>query len=149
MIKNIIDPCWGSPKKDKVICIVEFVNDDGSVKRTDTTIIQDPTKEVNEDWDRIFSVFTEEQIDNNTQRVQQAQEELIKKKRAERNKSQEQLFEEELVKYKTAVFDIQEIKESNNSDLKHKMAESSNIAELLAYTATVIYESTKRNDTTS
>jgi hypothetical protein len=149
MIKNIIDPCWGSPNKDKVICIVEFVNDDGSVKRTDTTIIQDPTKEVNEDWDRIFSVFTEEQIDNNTQRVQQAQEELIKKKRAERNKSQEQLFEEELVKYKTAVFDIQEIKESNNSDLKHKMAESSNIAELLAYTATVIYESTKRNDTTS
>jgi len=150
--KTIVDPTWGSLEKDKIVYLIEYQYPNGSVRKIESSLVKDPTKEVDTEWKAFLDKFPADLIDDNSARVATTQYNLQKKSEKhkaflEKNKELEMLTD-----YKMILFGMDEIKNSPHENIKYKMRIAQTIPELLAYGSALIYdtlEKENKDDTTS
>lgn len=139
--RTIKEPYWSNNDKTQVGC--QFVYEDG---RHFNVVVSD-TADGNPDWKEIFENFNAEEIDKNTEemldrnRKQQEQREKIDAENAEKMK-QEILFQAKL-----EAFEIEEIKNSQDRDLKSKIRKSKNLTEVQAYASILIMKELEKSAT--
>jgi len=130
--KKILDPYWCNNDKTQVGCQFEY--DDGTI----LNVTVSDTAQGNPDWAEIHETFTKEQIDDNTNMMLERK----RKEREERDRidyeNAEKMKADILFQAKLEAFEIEEIKNSTDRDLKSKLRKSKNLTELQAYAATLI-----------
>ena len=94
----------------------------------------------NPDWNEIMAKFTEDEIEQNTQKAirrQNQEREAVKQKEeaAKEKKRQEDLFA-----IKLRAFEVDAVKNATNRTLKSAIRRAKNDFEVLAYTAALIME---------
>ena len=129
MKNKILNAVWASPKKDRIICLYEYLLEKGKTERREASVFKDPTTDSNPEWDIIIDQFGEDAISANTELIELRQRELREKTYAAEKESIEQEKTERLFECKLALFEIPEIKESKNRALKSRIRKASNIYE--------------------
>jgi hypothetical protein len=125
--KEYLNPYWSNKENRHLIVTIKFPNG-----KTSTASIQD-TDGSNPDMKEIMKVYTEEDIDANTQKGLDARNEKIRK-HAERKESQKARAKQEaLFAIKLEMFEIDTIKNSENKELKRRIRKAKTIPEAQAY----------------
>lgn len=130
--RKILDPYFCNNAETQVGCQFEF--EDGSIFNATVS----DTAEGNPDWAEIFELFTKEEIQNNTKM-------MLEKNQADRDEANridmenaEKMKADILFQAKLEAFEVEEIKNSDNRELKSKIRKSKNLTELQAYTVLLI-----------
>jgi hypothetical protein len=130
--RKILDPYFCNNAETQVGCQFEY--EDGTILNATVS----DTDEGNPDWAEIFDLFTKEEIQKNTQmmldrnRKEREERERIDMENAEKMKA------DILFQAKLEAFEIEEIKNSQNRELKSKIRKSKNLTELQAYAAVLV-----------
>lgn len=130
--RKILDPYFCNNAETQVGCQFEY--EDGTIFNATVS----DTTEGNPDWAEIFDQFTKEEIQKNTQlmlernRKDREDRERIDMENAEKMKA------DILFQAKLEAFEVEEIKNSQNRELKSKIRKSKNLTELQAYTVLLI-----------
>ncbi len=130
--RKIEDPYWGNQNKTQVICKFNYIG--GPIV---TAAVSD-TKEGNPDWQEIMSKWTISEIDKLTEAELKKDNEERQKHRENEKDMQARMKTDELFQAKLEAFEIEEIKMSQNRDLKSKIRKSKNMMEVTAYSAALI-----------
>jgi hypothetical protein len=131
------DPLWEDPNTKQRVRAKE-IHDSGS-----TGIIID--RNDTETWELLMADFTEEYIEEQTQkdiekfRVDRDSKESYRAEEEERAR-QEALFAEKLV-----AFEIPEIKDNKNKKLKRRLRKAQTFTEIYAYSAAIIIDTDINN----
>lgn len=121
--KRIENPIWYNEDKTQVIC--NMINGSGRF----TAVITKPEDGSNPDWDLIVSKYTNEQIDDNTQKNKNNIERIKNQKFEEYKLQVDKSQKEALFNVKAEAFEIDLIKNSSNRELKNKLRRSKSILE--------------------
>lgn len=131
---------WANEAKDRINCQIVVNLDDGSTQIFEAMVSQ--TEQGNPDWDAIMEKFGEEALDNATT------EELKQKniEREKRSKDNEERIkreaefkrQEDLFAIKLEAFELEEVKNSTNRELKAKIRKSKTAMEVQAYTTILL-----------
>ena len=134
MIRTIKNPFWTN--NARTILSAEFHYSDGRV----LTAMINKGDTNNPDWNEIMAKYSEDEIEQNTQRAirRQSQErEAVKQKEeaAKEKKRQEDLFATKL-----QAFEVDAVKNTSNRALKSAIRRAKNNFEVMAFTAALIME---------
>ena len=134
MIRTIKNPHWTNNARS--VMSAEFHYSDGRV----LTAVINKGDTNNPDWNEIMAKFTEDEIEQNTQKAirrQNQEREAVKQKEeaAKEKKRQEDLFA-----IKLRAFEVDAVKNATNRTLKSAIRRAKNDFEVLAYTAALIME---------
>ena len=132
MERKFSDPYWGNQQKTQVIC--QFHHKDG---KTQTASIMD-TEDGNPDLKHLFEKFTIEEIDANTAKKLEEDNLNREQKKASEKEQYERMKSDALFAAKLEAFEIEEVKNSKNRELKSKIRKAKTILEVTAFTAAVI-----------
>jgi len=128
MKRKILDPIWGNDEKTQILCRFELEN--GSIH--EVSVVN--TLEGNPDWVEILNTFTIEEIDNNTEKeIEFQQNQMAEEEQFRANQESEFIFEE-----KVKLFDSEPIQNSTQTKLKKKLRQSDSLALATAYAAAII-----------
>ena len=138
---------WETEEKEMLNCILEIRDDVDRVHRSVMKIkkYKDDGSE-NPDFIEVVDALTEKLIDDNT-------EERRKRKQAEREEKQQRELEhakahklEKLFEYKLEAFEVEEIKNSKNRQLKSKLRRAKNKVEVDLYAMMILMEELKKKE---
>lgn len=132
MKRELKHPYWANEEKTQVI--VQFHYEDGTV--LEASVME--TEEGNPDWKEIFETFTTEDIDATTNRLQEERAEGEAKKEQELKDKEERRKTDMLFAMKLEAFEIPEIRNSKNRELKAKIRKSQTPIEIQAYTTILL-----------
>jgi len=137
------NPIFDNEKKEMIHCMLETTTPEGGVQSVYTIVNKlTDTGSINPDFAKIISQFGEETITQHSEmhwnRKKPKSEE--KEKVIKQNNEQEELFNKKL-----ELFEIEEVKASQNRILKSKLRKAKNISEAYAYASAIVSES-YRND---
>jgi hypothetical protein len=131
---------WANEAKDKLNAQIIVNMDDGSSQIFDASISQ--VEGGNPDWDAIMEKFGVEAIDEatttaiqerNVRREQRIADEEERRKKDDEFRKQEALFA-----MKLEAFEIEEVKNSTNRDLKARIRKSKTLLEVQSYTTILL-----------
>jgi len=131
---------WANEAKDRMNCQIIVNLDDGSSQIFDASVAQDGGS--NPDWDAIIEKFGVEAIDaattehimkRNAEREQRVLEEEENRKKEDEFRKQEALFA-----MKLEAFEIEEVKNSTNREMKARIRKSKTLMEVQAYTTILL-----------
>ena len=132
MSRKILNPRWMNDSKTQIVC--EFVYDDG--KRYKAYVSN--TEDGNPDWIEIMDTYGSEHLDKVTKEYLDD----IKKKRdfdqQRRKEMAETRTNEMLFNAKLEAFSIEEVRNSQNRDLKSKIRKAKSITEVHAFTTLLL-----------
>ena len=128
------DPIWQDKSNRHIVCRMLQGNGEYSVAHI---VAGDG---VNADFDAVIELYGEEEIDNLTEKHQaeRAEQEKAHKERALADQARHR--QEVLFNMKLEAFDVQEIKQSQNKELKKRLRKSKTPIEVQAYATLLIQE---------
>lgn len=132
---------WHNDEKEVAEAILVITDDEGrNINQVVTVRKFDQNGNINPDWDELMSDVSVEQIDKNT-----AERKERKEKEAEihtqRKKAEEQARElEKLFDAKIKVLEIDQIKNTENKELKSKLRRAKNVVEMNLYAQLIMME---------
>lgn len=131
---------WANEAKDKLNCQIIVNLDDGSSQIFEASVSQ--VEGGNPDWDAIMEQIGADRIDEATTKAivdRNAERERIVKENEENRKKEEEFRKQEaLFAMKLEAFEIPEIKESSNREMKAKIRKSKTPMEVQAYTTILL-----------
>lgn len=129
--KKYLNPYWSNKDNRHLIVTIELANGQHSMAS-----IQDP-EGTNPDMKAVLEQYTEEEIDANTQEGLDRRNENIKRQMERRESQQARAKQEALFNCKLEAFEVEDIKNSKNAELKRMIRKSKSIMEVQAY-ATIL-----------
>ena len=132
MKREIKHPVWKNEEKTQVLCIFEY-EDGGQFE----AVVSD-TAEGNPDWYEIMELYTIEKIDELTQQLEEDRKKRRDEKAQYHKDSEERQKNEALFACKLEAFEIPEVRESKNRELKSKIRKAKSIVEVQSYTTILI-----------
>lgn len=132
---------WHNDEKEIAEAILVITDDEGrNINQVVTVRKFDQNGNINPDWDELMSDVSVEQIDKNT-----AERKERKEKEAEihsqRKKAEEQARElEKLFDAKIKILEIDQIKNTENKELKSKLRRAKNVVEMNLYAQLIMME---------
>ena len=127
-------PYWSN--KDAKHMIVTLRYEDG---RRSTASIQDKDG-TNPDYQAILEEFGEEVLDKNTEEGIKRRDEQVKKRLERKETEAVRARQEQLFGSKLQAFEISQVKESNNTDLKRLIRKAKSPLEVTAYTTILLLD---------
>lgn len=138
---------WETEEKEMLNCILEMEDDVGRVTRQVMKLRKtDEEGKDNPDFIEVVEALGEELIDENTE------ERMSRKKRESEEKKQQELEHakarklEQLFNYKLEAFEIDDIKNSKNRQLKSKLRRAKNRVEVDLYAIMIVMEEMKKRE---
>jgi predicted glutamine amidotransferase len=153
MKRIFTSPIWYDNSKKSVICKITIVDDDGNEITHNGHIDQfsDAEEEqINPDWSELLNHYSIDDIDNLTDEFDKKQQEQLEKdleiheeekKRHDERKKQEKLFSTKL-----EIFEVPEIKESQNRAMKSKIRKANNETEVFLNAIKLFLDETKDDE---
>ena len=131
---------WANEAKDKLDCQIIVNLDDGSSQIFEASVSQ--VEGGNPDWDGIMEQIGADRIDEATTKAivdrNAERERRVKENEENRKKEEEFRKQEALFAMKLEAFEILEVKESSNRELKAKIRKSKTPMEVQAYTTILL-----------
>jgi len=121
--KRIENPIWYNEEKTQIIC--NMINGSGRF----TAVVTKSEDGSNPDWDMIVAKYTNQEIDDNTQKNKNNIERIKNQKFEEYKLQVDKSQKEALFNVKAEAFEIDLIKNSSNRELKNKLRRSKSILE--------------------
>jgi len=145
MKREIRNPIWKSESKDSVMCEIAIIDDNGAeVVHRGEISKQGEGENTNPDWDLLLKNYSIEVIDQYTEDFDTAQQEEAERQREvreeEKKRQEERKKQEDLFASKLEIFEIPEIKSSNDRTAKSKIRKAKNIPEAIIYATKIIME---------
>lgn len=138
---------WETEEKEMLNCILEMEDDVGRVTRQVMKLRKtDEEGKDNPDFIEVVEALGEKLIDENTE------ERMSRKKRESEEKKQQELEHakarklEQLFNYKLEAFEIDDIKNSKNRQLKSKLRRAKNRVEVDLYAIMIVMEEMKKRE---
>lgn len=135
--RNVV---WANEAKDRLNCQIIVNMDDGSSQIHTASVSQ--VEGGNPDWDAIMEKFGIEVIDEATTKEIQDKNARNEERRIaneeQRKKEDEFRKQEALFAMKLEAFEIEEVKNSTNRDLKARIRKSKTLIEVQAYTTILL-----------
>lgn len=138
---------WETEEKEMLNCILEMEDDVGRVTRQVMKLRKtDEEGKDNPDFTEVVEALGEKLIDENTE------ERMSRKKRESEEKKQQELEHakarklEQLFNYKLEAFEIDDIKNSKNRQLKSKLRRAKNRVEVDLYAIMIVMEEMKKRE---
>lgn len=128
------NPYWSN--KDAKHVIVTLLYEDG---RRSTASIQDKDG-TNPDYKAILDEFGEEVLDKNTEEGVKRRDEQVKKRLERKETEAVRARQEQLFGAKLQAFEITQVKESSNTDLKRLIRKAKSPLEVTAYTTILLLD---------
>lgn len=128
------NPYWSN--KDAKHMIVTLLYEDG---RRSTASIQDKDG-TNPDYKAILDEFGEEVLDKNTEEGVKRRDEQVKKRLERKETEAVRARQEQLFGAKLQAFEITQVKESSNTDLKRLIRKAKSPLEVTAYTTILLLD---------
>ena len=128
------NPYWSN--KDAKHMIVTLLYEDG---RRSTASIQDKDG-TNPDYQAILEEFGEETLDKNTEEGVKRRDEQVKKRLERKETEAVRARQEQLFGAKLQAFEITQVKESSNTDLKRLIRKAKSPLEVTAYTTILLLD---------
>lgn len=131
---DIINPIWDNKERTRVKCQIIMTSSDGEETKH-IALINDNSP----DWDIIIEKYGLEYIDEKTKEVAEKSEQLLKEKQEKdrenhvRQKERSRL--EKLFTRKLEIFEIEDIKNSEDKEAKARIRKAKNETEALVYAA--------------
>lgn len=132
--KQYLNPYWSNKENRHLIVTIKFPNGKESMAS-----IQDKDG-TNPDMIAVLQQFTEEEIDENTQRGLDRRNTRIKQQAERREAQQSRAKQEALFAAKLSAFEIDAVKESKNTKLKRLIRKSKSIMEVQAYCSILLMQ---------
>lgn len=132
MERQIVDPYWGDNNHSQIIC--KFVYEDG--RTLDVSIVN--TNGENPDWAAVLEAHSEESITERTDAMLAARAERQKEAQDQSAEQQERAMNEILFNHKIKLFEIEEIQNSTNRELKSKIRKADSIEKASVYAAVLV-----------
>lgn len=132
---------WDNAEKTRAMAILEVTTSEGVTSTQVLTVNKvGPSGEENPDWTDLMEAIGEEKIDANTEEriARKAEEERIealRKEEMEKSKKLEKLFDAKL-----QAFEIDEVKNSKNRQLKASLRRAKSIVEVNIYAMMIVME---------
>lgn len=131
---------WENYQKDRITGILVTKDGNKSTRQQLTVYKFNPDGSDNPDFQEIIDQLGEETLDKNTaerneRKASQAKEKHIREQQQKKQRELAQLFEAKL-----SAFEIDEIKNSTNRELKSKLRKSKNLIELQIYAQLIVKE---------
>jgi hypothetical protein len=128
------DPIWQDKSNRQIVCRMLQSNGDYAIVHINAT------EGANADYDAVLQVFGEEELDRLTEehKVEKQRQEKIHKERAEADiarKKQQILFN-----MKLEAFEVEEIKQSENRELKKRLRKAKTPVEVQAFATLLIQD---------
>lgn len=118
-------------EKTQIKCIFEY-EDGGQFE----AVVSD-TAEGNPDWEEIMETFGVQGVDETTEKLREDREKRLEVHKQRRKDEEERIKNEALFAAKLEAFEIEEIKNSKNRDMKAKIRKAKSIVEVQSY-ATIL-----------
>lgn len=132
---------WHNDEKEIVEAILVITDDEGrNINQVVTVRKFDQNENINPDWEELISQVSVEQIDKNTaeRKERKGKEAEI---HAQRKKAEEQARElEQLFDAKIKILEIDQIKNTENKELKSKLRRAKNVVEMNLYAQLIMME---------
>ena len=150
MKKEWRHPFWENYQKDRITAKLVILHEDGKETSSTATVSKyTATGTVNPDFEEILRQNPLEKIDENTrEREERHKKRHEANKKADEERKQAQKLEQ-LFNSKLEVFEIEEIKNSTNRQLKAKIRKSKNQFELIAWTTMLMKEELENAESAS
>jgi len=132
--KQYFNPYWSNKENRHLIVTIKFPNGKESMAS-----IQDKDG-TNPDMIAVLQQFTEEEIDENTQRGLDRRNARIKQQAERREAQQSRAKQEALFAAKLSAFEIDAVKELKNTKLKRLIRKSKSIMEVQAYCSILLMQ---------
>lgn len=138
---------WETPEKEMLNCILEMEDDIGRVTRQVMKLRRlDNDGNENPDFSEVVEALGEELIDQNTEerherKKREAEEEKQRELEHAKARKLEQLFN-----YKLEAFEVDEIKNCKNRQLKSKLRRAKSKVEVDMYAIMIMMEEKKRQE---
>jgi len=134
------NPFWDNEEKTRLKAILVITDDNGQTTSQVVTVNKFNGGVINDDWIDILETIGEDKIDANTlgrinKRKEEEEARRLKEKDIENSKKLEKLFEAKL-----QAFEIEEIKNSTNRDIKSKLRRSKSMVEVNLYAMMILME---------
>lgn len=132
-MRKFIRPIWGNDEKTQIIARLELENGGAPV---DVSIVD--TESGNPDWKIIMDEFGIEGIDANTEEEKAKFEEHKREKEDRKKENEERIKTEALFNYKVALYEIPEIQESTDRELKSKIRKAASVEAAQTYASVLV-----------
>jgi hypothetical protein len=137
--KKYLNPYWSNKDNRHLIVTIEMPNGQHNMAS-----IMDPD-DINPDMKAVLEQYTEEEIDENTQKGLDRRNENIKQQMERRESQLARSKQEMLFNCKLEAFEVDAIKNSKNTELKRLIRKSKSVMEVQAY-ATILMMKEIEND---
>jgi hypothetical protein len=135
------DSFWESYDQNRITSILTITDDDGKVTKQQLTVARfNPDGSDNPDFQEILDQIGEEKITENTTKRNEkkvAEREMQEQRRREQEKA---VALQKLFDAKIAAFEIDDIKNSKNRELKAKLRKAKNQVEVNIYSMMIVME---------
>jgi len=132
---------WHNDEKEIAEAILVITDDEGrNINQVVTVRKFDQNESINPDWEELISQVSVEQIDKNTAERKERKEKEAEI-HAQRKKAEEQARElEQLFDAKIKILEIDQIKNTENKELKSKLRRAKNVVEMNLYAQLIMME---------
>jgi hypothetical protein len=130
--KEYLHPYWSNKENRHLIVTIKSPNGQENIAS-----IQDPDG-VNPDMKAVLEQYTEEDIDENTKKGLDRRNENIKQQMERRQSQMARGKQEALFNCKLEAFEVDQIKNSKNTELKRMIRKSKSVMEVQAYATILI-----------
>jgi len=132
---------WHNDEKEIAEAILVITDDEGrNINQVVTVRKFDQNENINPDWEELISQVSVEQIDKNTAERKERKEKEAEI-HAQRKKAEEQARElEQLFDAKIKILEIDQIKNTENKELKSKLRRAKNVVEMNLYAQLIMME---------
>ena len=155
---KIKDPVWANQLKDRIIFLVEYEDEQGSIHIVEDAVNKYPDAQgiVHEDWQLIMDEFGVETLDSNLEAIAQRQARLdgmgrpgpeVDPEEAEKQKIHTE--QEELFKAKLEAFEMDILKNSTDRDMKAKIRKATSKTQVYSLVALMMLKAEQSEETPS
>lgn len=134
---DIINPIWDNKEKTRIKCQIIITNPDGSETKHIASISKGSG-----DWNLIMKKYGQDYVDEKTveitEKVKKDQAEKLEKRKENSERSKERMRLESLFTRKLEIFEIEEVKNSTNKEIKAKIRKAKTETEALVYAAKLV-----------
>ena len=137
------NPRWVDKENRRIWCEI-LVN--GKYRPCNINVGNPSEGLVNKDYDALLELYSEEEIDNNTELFEKEGEEILKKAEEAREVHINRVKQETLFEMKLEAFEIEAIKNSKNKELKKCIRKAKTLIEVQAYSTMILQEEFNSNE---
>jgi len=130
--KEYLNPYWSNKDNRHLIVTIKYSNGKESIAS-----IMDP-KGDNPDMIEVLAIYSEEEIDENTKKGLDRRNENIRRQMERRESQAARAKQEALFNSKLQAFEIDAIKNSENTEIKRLIRKSKSVMEVQAYAAILL-----------